>query len=144
VQTLIQAIMSTYEARENNVKSGNQEWLAIHSQQLGSLFSLLPSGSGIDSGTTVKAVSADRLLLACSYHHMNDVGYYDGWTEHIIRVTPDWRGIKITISGPNRNEIKDYLYDVYHAALTAPVEYVEGDRYRFVQDDNTANTTESK
>jgi hypothetical protein len=131
MQTLIQAIMSTYEARENCVKSGNQEWLARHAKRLRSLISLLPSGAGIDNGTKVIDIHPNRVKLECDFHHMTDHGVYDGWTTHTIRILPDWCGISIKISGRNRNDIKDYLHDVYYSALTAPVEYVAEDRYRF-------------
>jgi hypothetical protein len=53
---------------------------------------------------------------------MNDAGYYDGWTDHIVIVSPSFDGIDIKISGRNRNDIKDYLHDVFHAALTEEVD----------------------
>jgi hypothetical protein len=95
----------------------------------------LPSGSGIDNGTKVADISDSALLLSCGFHHMNDGGMYDGWTEHTIRVKPDWRGIKLTVTGRNRNEVKDYLGELYYDALTALVVCDgETDLYRFVED----------
>ena len=75
-----------------------------------------PSGSGIDCGTSIDIASQrpERLLLSLSYHHMNDVGYYDGWTDHNVIITPSITfGLSIRITGRNRNEIKDYLSEVY-------------------------------
>jgi len=102
------------------------------------LYTLLPSGSGIDNGTRVTDVSAARVKLECSYHHMNDTGHYDGWTEHVIRVTPTFAGIDVKVSGPDRNGVRDYLGDVYHHALTHPViPVVDGQdvSYRFTADE---------
>ena len=49
---------------------------------------------------------------------MNENGMYDGWTEHKIVITPDLlHGFNLSIGGRNRNEIKDYLHEVYSAAL---------------------------
>lgn len=85
----------------------------------------MPSGSGIDSGTKLDfgASKPDRLVFTFGYHHMNDVGMYDGWTEHTLIVTPSlhW-GMETRITGPDRNQIKEYLYDTYGLALTQLVE----------------------
>lgn len=80
----------------------------------------MPSGAGIDNGTTLdfEASRPDRLVFNTSFHHMSDVGYYDGWTEHTVIVTPSLAlGFEIRITGRDRNEIKDYLTDLYHCAL---------------------------
>jgi hypothetical protein len=53
---------------------------------------------------------------------MTEGGMYDGWTEHTVVVTPSLAfGINIRITGRNRNDIKDYLHDVFHEALTKGV-----------------------
>ena len=95
-------------------------WLAIWENRLKTLEGLMPSGSGIDCGTKLDldASSEDRLVFNVSFHHMNDVGYYDGWTEHEIVVTGSLAfGIALKLSGRDRNQIKDYLYEVYDVAL---------------------------
>lgn len=135
--TLIQAIMMHHEALQNCRKKGNAEWADKHTATLKELYSMLPSGSGIDSGTTVVDVHPKRLKLSCSFHHMNDVGMYDGWTEHTIRVTPGWRGIEVTVGGRNRNEICEYLHEVYSTTLSHPVEAHE-DGYRFIVEKSAA------
>jgi len=48
---------------------------------------------------------------------MNENGYYDGWTSHTVTVTPGWNGPELRITGRDRNQIKDYLYDTFHYAL---------------------------
>jgi len=52
---------------------------------------------------------------------MNDGGMYDGWTEHTVSITPAFAGINVSVSGRNRNDIKDYLGDTFQCALTAEV-----------------------
>ncbi len=98
----------------------------------------LPSGSGIDSGTTIdRDASHDELVvLETSYHHMNDVGSYDGWTQHTIRVRPSFLGgFKLSISGPNRNDIKEYLHQTYDCALSMMLEQHENSgSFRLVHD----------
>lgn len=93
--------------------------------------SCLPSGSGIDRGCEIPLCDAifDRkgrlqhFSIVTSFHHMNDIGYYDGWTSHTIRVRPDWDGIDFTISGRDRNQIKDYLGETFQYALTRTINY---------------------
>ena len=102
----------------------NPEWFDKWTERIHDLEQLLPSGSGIDCGTKVDldASHAEKLVLYTSFHHMNDGGMYDGWTEHIIVVTPSFRGINLRISGRNRNDIKEYLYDTYNYALKQDVD----------------------
>lgn len=45
---------------------------------------------------------------------MNDNGCYDGWTEHRITVRPEFDGVSITVSGSNRNDIKDYISYIFY------------------------------
>ena len=90
---------------------------------MSSLSDLLPSGSGIDSGTTIKTddCKPEKLVLSCEFHHMNDVGSYDGWTDHKIIVTPSWDGINVKVTGRDRNQIKDCLGDTFHFAMSQDV-----------------------
>jgi hypothetical protein len=82
----------------------------------------LPSGSGVDSGTEIDFDESkpDRITLTCSFHHMDDMGSYCGWTEHRIILRPSFiGGFDIAITGRNRRQIKEYLADLYTTALTA-------------------------
>lgn len=82
---------------------------------------MLPSGSGIDSGTQVIECTPTKVVLECGFHHMNDAGMYDGWTKHRITVRPAFQGIDVTVSGRDRNGIKDYLCDTYRTVLESEV-----------------------
>lgn len=80
----------------------------------------MPSGSGIDNGTSFDFDKSklNKLIFTFDYHHMNEHGYYDGWTSHKAYVTPDLNSeTLIKISGRDRNMIKDYLWEVYNHAL---------------------------
>jgi hypothetical protein len=58
-------------------------------------------------------------VFKTSFHHMNTHGYYDGWTDHIVTVRPDMMsGIRISITGKDRNQIKDYIHEVFYNWLT--------------------------
>lgn len=83
------------------------------------LLALLPSGSGWDLGTKLADESGpDRIVLYGEWHHMNDGGYYDGWTAHQIIVTASLaNGFTLRITGRNRNDIKDYLHETFDYAL---------------------------
>jgi hypothetical protein len=77
----------------------------------------LPSGSGLDAGVEfdLQASRPNRLVFETSYHHMDEHGSYDGWTDHSIIVTPSLtRGFELRITGKNRNQIKEYLYDLFN------------------------------
>ena len=96
--------------------------IRIHEARVAEIMAAAPSGSGIDSGTTLDEgrSSGERLVFYAGFHHMDDSGYYDGWTEHIITVTPSLVfDFTLRISGRDRNRIKDYMHDVYHEWLSS-------------------------
>jgi hypothetical protein len=116
--------VATLAAMENCRKSGNSEWLDKHETTLDIFERWLPSGSGIDCGTTIdrEATTRNKLVLKFSYHHMNDNGMYCGWSEYKFTVKPCLLfGIELTISGRDKNGLKDYLYEVYSHALQSLV-----------------------
>lgn len=79
----------------------------------------MPSGSGFDVGTKIDEDKSrpDRLVFDTEFHHMNEAGY-DGWTQHTVSVKPSFVfGLDITISGRDRNEIKDYIHESFSLAL---------------------------
>ena len=96
------------------------DWAGKHAERISQLVrDHMPSGSGFDCGTTMDCVEshAEKLVFTTSFHHMNATGYYDGWTEHTITVTPSFSGINLRISGRNRNGIKDCIRDAFQTAL---------------------------
>ena len=120
---LYAAISRKLKSIESCRNTGNAEWEANHSEKLDELIQELPSGSGIDSGTKLLDNSTpDRLVFQADFHHMDENGFYDGWTEHQIIVTPSLAyGFNVRITGRNRNEIKNYLADLFNPILNMEV-----------------------
>jgi len=121
--TRIQRIAALLSAIKNCEKSGNQEWLDRHNDELDAIERDLPSGSGFDNSSVIdrERSGPKAIYIETAFHHMNDAGYYDGWTEHTIKVTPSFDGFDLRISGRNRNDIKDYIGDTFHYALSEEV-----------------------
>lgn len=124
-ETLAQAIAWRITAIENCRKSGNADWTGKHSAALESLQRILPSGAGFDAGSKIDLDKSDsgRIVITTEFHHMNDGGCYDGWTDHVITVRPDWQGVSISVSGRNRNEIKDYIAEMFGCAMRDVIGY---------------------
>lgn len=120
-RTIAGHLASLIQARRNCIQSGNAEWLKRHTDSIRKIErEWLPSGSGIDSGTTVDLDRSTpiHLVLLAPYHHLNDQGCYDGWTKYQINVRPTFNGICVSISGRDRHQVKDYLADVFQDCLS--------------------------
>lgn len=106
----------------------NQEWADRHEERaLALVREHMPSGSGFDSGTALDLdrSTGEKLVFSTSFHHMAESGMYDGWTEHLVTVTPSLLfGFLIKVGGRDRNQIKDYIAETFHHALSqeAPTE----------------------
>lgn len=114
-------IASTIAARLNCLNGqGSEEWLKKHEEQLRIYEAELPSGSGFDSGSHIdlERSQPERIYFTTSYHHMNENGMYDGWTEHSVVMTPSLQfGYSLHITGKNRNDIKEYIHQAFAAVL---------------------------
>lgn len=118
------AIAGLIGALANCERLDRRDWAARHRANLQWIGdNLLPSGSGIDRGTTINVEysKADRLVLDVPIHHMDENGYYCGWTTYQIIVRPDWSGIRVDVKGRDRNGTKDYLAETYHYQLTRTI-----------------------
>ena len=115
------------DARKRSESKPESEWFGKGTDQIESLVKQhMPQGSGFDSGTTLDldASHADKLVFRTAFHHMNENGYYDGWTEHTVTVTPSLQfRYHIRISGRNRNDIKDMIHESFDVALSTDVRY---------------------
>lgn len=121
---LYQILASLAQAYQNCAQSGN-EWARMHDDRAEALVKhYLPSGSGWDLGTRmpIDDCNGEKLLFIGSFHHMNDAGMYDRWTDHVITVRGSLlSGMDLKISGRNRNDIKDYLHEMFEVALKQPI-----------------------
>lgn len=85
----------------------------------------MPSGSGFDAGTelVIDVCDDSTLVFKTAFHHMDEQGSYDGWTEHKVKVTAEFGGFDIYVGGRDRNQIKDYIADTFHYSLNQEVGY---------------------
>lgn len=100
------------------------EFMAQRSDEIKRLLDELPSGSGWDLGTKLDEDEStpEKLVLYGEFHHMNEYGMYDGWTAHKIIVTPSLQyGFDLRITGRDRNQIKEYLHEMFDHALRQEV-----------------------
>jgi|ERR1700688_773043 len=119
---LYSELASTVDAMHTCERKPEQygEWAAKHEETISKLVhEHMPNGSGFDCGTQMDCEQShgEKLVFTTSFHHMNSDGYYDGWTEHTIVVTPSFSGFNLRISGRDRNDIKDYIHDVFSQTL---------------------------
>lgn len=121
---LYQQIASSLQAMINCEKSGNSDWYTRHQETIEDLCkNHMPAGSGFDAGTQLDfdRSTPEKLVFISAYHHMDENGFYDGWSDPVtVTVRPSLAfGILISISGirrKNRYE-KDYFYDTFDQAL---------------------------
>lgn len=119
-----QHLSRTLAALKTCEERGNGFYETVHAQTIDDIMNSAPSGSGIDSGTTLDrtASSPRQLVFRTAYHHMNENGMYDGWTEHTVRAVADLGlGFDLKISGRDRNGIKEYLAETFELWLMEEV-----------------------
>ncbi len=90
----------------------------------------LPSGSGIDNGCTIDRdeSTGDRIIINLGFHHMDENGYYCGWSSHTATITASIAyGLMIDIdsdfSGLDPDDIDEdtsYLSGTLRHALEQP------------------------
>lgn len=123
-----QTIASCVDARLRCIEHQEQqphlaEWIDKHRERADMLvYQYLPSGSGFDSGTKLDwdRSTGDKLVFHTSFHHMDQHGGYDGWTEHDVIVHPSLiHTLDLRVRGRNRNDIKDYIHESFYTGLTA-------------------------
>jgi hypothetical protein len=116
---LFQTINSALNARANCMKNGNEfggkwESMLYHIER-----EILPRGSGVDRGCRIDRDShGDKLKIEFAFHHMDEHGFYDGWTDHVLTIRPAFDGFDMKISGRDRNGAKDYFYDMFSHVLS--------------------------
>ena len=112
-------------ASENESKEG------ITSIMRGKIYNIMggaPSGSGIEPGTMFlpEESSKEKLVFYTEYHHRTKNGHYDGRTLHRVIATHDLLGLNVRVTGRNRDNIREYLSDVYRDWLMKDVNWNTG------------------
>jgi hypothetical protein len=119
---MYQQLASLVDAMNRCHDTNNIEWFHRHRERITNLMrEYSPSGSGIDNGVSINTddCTGEKLVFETGFHHMNENGMYDGWTEHRVTVTPSFAtGFNLKISGRDRNGIKNYLHDVFASWLS--------------------------
>ncbi len=93
----------------------NKEWKDKAEDRINELCKELPHGSGIDGKCEIDLVQSteNKIVFFFEFHHMDENGYYCGWTEHNLIITPNFGNFNMRITGKNKNDIKEYLYDLW-------------------------------
>jgi len=99
-----------------------------HLDRLNELLDKLPTGSGIDAGTTIAFEECrwNKIVFNSAFHVMDDRGFYDGWIEFKVIVRPSFGGFDLKIEPLQRkryfdNHVHDYVFDVFHDALDSEI-----------------------
>lgn len=87
----------------------------------------MPSGSGFDAGTelVIDVCDASTLVFKTAFHHMDEHGGYDGWSEHKVKVVAEFGGLDVMVTGRDRNDIKEYIGETFYQALRQEIAYRE-------------------
>ena len=121
-EKLYQALGAAVVARANCEKSHNAEWFEKWSDKIKACLGLLPHGSGLDGTWDIDYAHSreDHIVLAMQYHAMDENGFYDGWIDFTLTITPSLQlGFKLSIRGNfgKYQDVKDYLYETLDSAL---------------------------
>jgi hypothetical protein len=128
MKTLITAIaaeLSRLHTVENSTRFCDEQKASIRLDAEDRLFTYqknhLPSGSGVDRGCKIDLDDSgpEKIVITFGFHHMDEHGSYDGWTDHKAIITPSLHfGFNLRITGKDRNGIKEYLSDLFHRVLS--------------------------
>lgn len=87
---------------------------------------LLPSGSGFDNGTKIESANDSKIVFSTAFHHMDDNGFYCGWTEHKVIITASLQhGFTVGCTGRDKRSIKEYIENVFAEILETEFDWVE-------------------
>ena len=121
MKPLYQILANKLAAYHNCLAVNNTEWANKHEDKIEELVKeYMPSGSGFDNGTIFdfENSTGEKLVFNTSFHHMNNNGFYDGWTEHKVIVRPSlMHGFTLRITGRNKREIKQYIHECFHTSF---------------------------
>ena len=123
---LYQKLALTVGAYKHCCEVGNDELTKQHKETIEELVKEhMPSGSGFDTGTVLNLDDStdEELVFETNYHHMNDNGFYDVWTEHSVIVRPSLvHGFTLRITGRNKRGIKEYIHACFYPDLLKEIE----------------------
>jgi len=133
IRRIYQELARAFNAMENCRKANfdNENWYDRHEEKIEYIIkNVFPHGSGIDGKTEMiyEKCNDNRLVFNSEYHCMDENGYYDGWINFRVVITPCLSfGYRLKIIGNfgNYRDIKDYLYEIYSYALDSDFDNVK-------------------
>ena len=89
------------------------EYLDSKNEQMEDLVkNYLPSGSGFDGDISIDEKSTDKkIILHVEYHHMNDNGFYDGWSTFKVIITASM-AYNYSMQVKGESVVRKYFYHV--------------------------------
>lgn len=109
------------QAYFNCMDTGHKYWEQKHMETIDNMLVALPNGSGFDQGVKLNLPACstrllkEKIVFEFSFHHLNENGYYDGWTDHTLIIRPAFQGgYHMHITGRNKNGIKEYFRDIFN------------------------------
>ena len=114
-------IAFTFEAYKNCIQTGNTLWEEKHLDTLKHIAEeYLPHGSGFNNGVEIDIETSrkDRVVLRTAFHHMDENGTYERWTDHLVIIVPSLMfDFNLKITGQDYKNIKDYMQEIFGCAL---------------------------
>lgn len=106
------------------LKTVNDSYIDQCNSQIDHYESMLPYGSGFDSGCFIDRDNSGKegVIINFDFHHLNENGYYEGWTKHKAIIKPSLIGFELKVYGEDKDGIIEYLSDTFNDVLTSEVE----------------------
>ena len=125
---LYQVIANKLQAMKNLEKDDPNGWYDKHAKSIEDLIKdHFPHGSGFDGDVRIDTnlSNPEKLVFFAEFHHMNENGYYDGWSTLKVVVKPSlaW-GFDFKLTGIKRKYRYDaeYYYSMFHSFLETEIE----------------------
>jgi hypothetical protein len=98
-------------------KTAHADFKELALDKIDKLAEEFPHGSGFNNGCSIdlEKSNGEKIVIKTAFHHMDENGYYDGWTEHEVVITSSLRyGFNVRVTGKNKNDIKEYIRHVFN------------------------------
>lgn len=138
----IAQLSNYFRSWQNCRQTNNILWLPKWKQAIDELLKHLPHGNGINAEAGIQLdwenSTPGNLRFNFSYQHMNDHGYYDGWTEHELIIQSSSIGgfnLQVTIEGEveDKDEIIEYLEQMLQSTFYYESDYHKEEKRRWYQ-----------
>ena len=109
-----------HQVQDEGMRASYEEWITRLVREY------LPYGSGIDAGVELdlNASSAERIVLVSSFHMLNDGGYYIGWWDFKVTITPSMVldfNIRVSSCQKDKRLLRPYIAELFSDSLSQVV-----------------------